>query len=267
MTRADAADPATGTPPDAGRRTRPASGRAGPADAVAHDPRPDALRDGHLGRATYRRDASFLNADPLAVVLPRTVDQTAAVLRACRDHGIPFTPRAAGTGLAGGATPTGEGGRAAARRQRGADGPPARPRRRQPPCLGRGRPRQRPARTGRRATRAAVRARSREPDRGDPRRQRRHQRRRHPRADLRRDEPARPGGGDARRRRRGAPAGRPDARTGGPGPARRLGRRRGHARHRRRRRACGCCRCHRRSARCWSASPRWPQRPRRSATS
>ncbi|HSK25111.1 MAG TPA: FAD-linked oxidase C-terminal domain-containing protein [Egicoccus sp.] len=71
---------------------------------------PDGLRDGHLGRATYRRDASFLNADPLAVVLPRTVEQTAEVLRACRDHGIPFTPRAAGTGLAGGATPTGEGG-------------------------------------------------------------------------------------------------------------------------------------------------------------
>ena len=71
----------------------------------------DGLRTGHLGRATYRRDASFLNADPLAVALPRSVEQTAHVLRACRDHGIPFTPRAAGTGLAGGATPTGEGGR------------------------------------------------------------------------------------------------------------------------------------------------------------
>ncbi len=61
----------------------------------------DGLRAGHLGRATYRRDASFLNADPLAVALPRTVGQTAAVLRACRDYGVPFTPRAAGTGLAG----------------------------------------------------------------------------------------------------------------------------------------------------------------------
>lgn len=70
----------------------------------------DSLRTNHLGRATYRRDASFLNADPLAVVLPRTRDEAAAVLRACRDHGVPFTPRAAGTGLAGGATPTGEGG-------------------------------------------------------------------------------------------------------------------------------------------------------------
>ncbi len=70
----------------------------------------DGLRTSHLGRATYRRDASFLNADPLAVALPRTVEQTAEVLRACRDHGIPITPRAAGTGLAGGATPTGEAG-------------------------------------------------------------------------------------------------------------------------------------------------------------
>jgi glycolate oxidase len=70
----------------------------------------DGLRTGHLGRATYRRDASFLNADPLAVALPRTRGETAAVLRACRDHGVPFTPRAAGTGLAGGATPTGEDG-------------------------------------------------------------------------------------------------------------------------------------------------------------
>ncbi len=70
----------------------------------------DGLRTSYLGRATYRRDASFLNADPLGIALPRTVEETASVLRACRDHGIPFTPRAAGTGLAGGATPTGEGG-------------------------------------------------------------------------------------------------------------------------------------------------------------
>lgn len=70
----------------------------------------DGLRAGELGRATYRRDASFLNADPLGVALPWTVEQTSQVVRACRDHGVPFTPRAAGTGLAGGATPTGEGG-------------------------------------------------------------------------------------------------------------------------------------------------------------
>ena len=71
----------------------------------------DGLRTSRFGRATYRRDASFLNADPLGIALPRTVDEVASVLRACRDHGVAFTTRAAGTGLAGGATPTGEGGR------------------------------------------------------------------------------------------------------------------------------------------------------------
>ena len=70
----------------------------------------DGLRTSALSRATYRRDASFLNAEPLAIALPTTREQLAAVLRACRDHGVPFTPRAAGTGLAGGATPTGVGG-------------------------------------------------------------------------------------------------------------------------------------------------------------
>lgn len=68
----------------------------------------DGLRTGAYGRATYRRDASFLNAEPLAVAAPGAVEEAAQVLRACRDHGVPFTPRAAGTGLAGGATPVGE---------------------------------------------------------------------------------------------------------------------------------------------------------------
>ncbi len=70
----------------------------------------EGLRASALSRATYRRDASFLNADPLAIALPATRDELAVVLRACRDHQVPFTPRAAGTGLAGGATPTGVGG-------------------------------------------------------------------------------------------------------------------------------------------------------------
>jgi glycolate oxidase len=104
------ATPATGPPPWLASMTdlTPREGRLlTEVHAVVGD---DGLRAGELGRATYRRDASFLNADPLGVALPRTVAQTAAVLRACRDQGVPFTPRAAGTGLAGGATPTGEGG-------------------------------------------------------------------------------------------------------------------------------------------------------------
>jgi glycolate oxidase len=56
-------------------------------------------------RALYRRDASFLNADPLAVVLPGTVGEVRAVVRTCAEAGVPFAPRGAGTGLAGGAVP------------------------------------------------------------------------------------------------------------------------------------------------------------------
>lgn len=80
-------------------------------DALSRALGPEVVLTGALTRATYRRDASFLNAEPLAVALPRDREELATVLRACRDHGVPFTPRAAGTGLAGGATPTGVGGR------------------------------------------------------------------------------------------------------------------------------------------------------------
>lgn len=57
------------------------------------------------GRAMYRSDAGFLNAEPLAVCLPADTDQVREVVRACSDHGVGFTPRGAGTGLAGGAVP------------------------------------------------------------------------------------------------------------------------------------------------------------------
>jgi len=42
---------------------------------------------------------------PLAVALPETEAQVAAVLRLCSEHCIPVVPRGAGTGLAGGALP------------------------------------------------------------------------------------------------------------------------------------------------------------------
>ena len=52
----------------------------------------------------YEADGLTLNAArPLAVVLPRETAQVAAVVRACRDAGISFVPRGAGTGLSGGA--------------------------------------------------------------------------------------------------------------------------------------------------------------------
>jgi glycolate oxidase len=50
------------------------------------------------GLAAYRQM-------PLAVVLPRTTEEVAAVLRYCHANGIRVVPRGAGTSLAGGALP------------------------------------------------------------------------------------------------------------------------------------------------------------------
>lgn len=63
----------------------------------------EGLVSSRYGRAMYRRDAGFINAEPLAVSLPSDVEQVQAVVRACREAGVPFTPRGSGTGLAGGA--------------------------------------------------------------------------------------------------------------------------------------------------------------------
>src|ERR687889_1694460 len=42
---------------------------------------------------------------PLAVVLPSTTEEVAAVMRFCNDHGVKVVPRGAGTSLCGGAIP------------------------------------------------------------------------------------------------------------------------------------------------------------------
>ncbi|AXC50914.1 FAD-binding protein [Paracoccus suum] len=55
----------------------------------------------------YECDAlSAYRCAPLAVVLPRSTAEVAAVLRACSDLGVPVVPRGAGTSLAGGSMPT-----------------------------------------------------------------------------------------------------------------------------------------------------------------
>ncbi|HTM57500.1 MAG TPA: FAD-linked oxidase C-terminal domain-containing protein [Candidatus Udaeobacter sp.] len=55
---------------------------------------------------TYEADALVLDhARPDVVVLPRSSDEVSAVVRWARAHDVPVTPRGAGTGLAGGATP------------------------------------------------------------------------------------------------------------------------------------------------------------------
>ena len=46
---------------------------------------------------------------PDAVVFPTSRDQVIAVVQACGRHGVPFVPRGAGTGLAGGSLPVGGG--------------------------------------------------------------------------------------------------------------------------------------------------------------
>lgn len=43
---------------------------------------------------------------PAAVALVRSRDEVQAVVRWCGEHGVPFVPRGAGTGLSGGATPS-----------------------------------------------------------------------------------------------------------------------------------------------------------------
>jgi len=55
----------------------------------------------------YECDAlSAYHCPPLAVVLPRSTDEVAAVLRLCHDLGVPVVARGAGTSLAGGSLPT-----------------------------------------------------------------------------------------------------------------------------------------------------------------
>ncbi len=65
----------------------------------------DGVLDSHAARFTYEADALALEKHlPDVVVLPRSTDEVAAVVRWARARGLPITPRGAGTGLAGGAT-------------------------------------------------------------------------------------------------------------------------------------------------------------------
>ncbi len=64
------------------------------ADGVVHEA---------LDLAIFERDASIEGRVPDAVVLPRTTEQVAAVVKLAARHGIPVVPRGAGTGLSGGA--------------------------------------------------------------------------------------------------------------------------------------------------------------------
>jgi glycolate oxidase subunit GlcD len=58
--------------------------------------------------ATYNLDASIAlpTGAPLAVALPATTEEVAALLRVAAEHGLPVVSRGAGSGLAGGSTPS-----------------------------------------------------------------------------------------------------------------------------------------------------------------
>src|SRR4051795_5877989 len=56
----------------------------------------------------YECDAqTFDRAQPVAVALPETTAEVAALVKACATRGVPFVPRGAGTGLSGGAVAVG----------------------------------------------------------------------------------------------------------------------------------------------------------------
>ncbi len=66
----------------------------------------DALVEAEEERRAYETDAyTAYRRLPLAVVLPRTTEEVAAVLRFCSDNAVPVVARGAGTSLAGGAIP------------------------------------------------------------------------------------------------------------------------------------------------------------------
>ncbi|MGK7862696.1 FAD-linked oxidase C-terminal domain-containing protein [Falsiroseomonas sp. E2-1-a4] len=68
-----------------------------PADAVIHEP---------IRMRPYETDGlTAYRQMPLAVVLPATTEQVAAVMRYCHEQGIRVVPRGAGTSLSGGALP------------------------------------------------------------------------------------------------------------------------------------------------------------------
>jgi glycolate oxidase subunit GlcD len=66
----------------------------------------DGVLESEAARFSYEADALTLERGlPDVVVLPRSTDEVAALVRWAHANGVPVTPRGAGTGLAGGSTP------------------------------------------------------------------------------------------------------------------------------------------------------------------
>jgi glycolate oxidase len=71
---------------------------------------PGAVIDDPQERRTYECDGlAQFKVVPAVVVLPRTGEEVAAVVKACARAGVPFVARGSGTGLSGGALPHADG--------------------------------------------------------------------------------------------------------------------------------------------------------------
>ena len=67
----------------------------------------DAVIDHEAETKAYECDAlSAYRCPPIAAVLPRTTEETAAILKICNEMRVPVVPRGSGTSLSGGALPT-----------------------------------------------------------------------------------------------------------------------------------------------------------------
>ena len=67
----------------------------------------DAVIDNEAETKAYECDAlSAYRCPPIAAVLPRTTEETAAILKICNEMQVPVVPRGSGTSLSGGALPT-----------------------------------------------------------------------------------------------------------------------------------------------------------------
>jgi glycolate oxidase len=82
--------------------------RAGLLDELRRLLPPERLLSAGDDLFAYECDAqTFDRAQPLAVALPETTEEVAALVKACAQRGVPFVPRGAGTGLSGGAVAVG----------------------------------------------------------------------------------------------------------------------------------------------------------------
>ena len=80
---------------------------AGLVDRLRSVLRPDQVRDSAAEVSLYRHDASNLEGHAAVVCFAESTDDVRAVVAVANEFGVPFVARGSGTGLAGGAVPTG----------------------------------------------------------------------------------------------------------------------------------------------------------------